>query len=71
MSKPAALVLIKSLWSEQTERLLTAVDKELNAITVSVSSDVQGSVTQTGNTFTIKAQTEDEDVLSLSLLVIS
>lgn len=71
MSKPAALVLIKSLWSEQTERLLTGVAKELNAITVSVSSDVRGSVTQTGNTFTIKAQSEDEDVLPLSLLVIS
>lgn len=68
MSKPTALVLIKSLWSEQTEQLLTVVDKEPNAITVSVSSDVRGSVTQTGNTFTIKAQTEDEDVLSLSFI---
>lgn len=66
MSKPAALVLIKSLWSTQTDLLLTAVDKELNAITVSVSSDVRGSVKQTGNTFTIKAGTEEDDVLSLS-----
>lgn len=65
MSKPAALVLTKSLWSEKTEPLLTAVDKELNAITVSVSSDVRGSVTQTANTFTSKAQTEDEIVFLL------
>lgn len=64
MSKPAALVLIKSLRSEQTE--LLAADKELHAITVSASSDVWGSVTQTGNTFTIKAW--DEDVLSLLVI---
>lgn len=56
--------VIKSLRSEQTERLLTAADKELNAVTVTASSDVRGSVTQTGNTFTIKAQTGDEDLLS-------
>lgn len=42
------------------ERL--AADKELRAITVSVSSDVWGSVTQTGNTFTIKARGEDAAV---------
>lgn len=44
------------------ELVLTAVDKERHAITVTGSSDVRGSVTQTG-TVTFKAVTE-ENVLS-------
>lgn len=40
MSKPTTSVLIKSLRSQLTALVVTAVDKEPNAITVSVSSDV-------------------------------